>query len=320
MPARFVTFYSFGGGVGKSLALANVAWILAASGRRVLAIDWHLEAPGLHACFRPFLSDHDGSATDGLLEFLLAWCEDVARAAPNATLDADLLSYAVSLDWDFPSEGRLDYVPAGKRNPTYWARVSSMSWPVFYDQLRGLTLMRNIKTKLAPDYDVVLVDSPPGFHITASACLTELSDAIVCCVRLSEPSISGTVFALDAFLSGAASGRPVFPVPMMVEPAEKELLERSRAMARSAFDAQMGRFDADQRSRYWHEIELPYVPWYAFGPRLAPFSDEGYTRSSMLAATARLASWLVGDEIKVEPVPPDLRQKAALLYNQPSAR
>jgi cellulose biosynthesis protein BcsQ len=316
MPARFVTFYSFGGGVGKSFALANVAWILAASGRRVLAIDWHLESPGLHACFRPFLSDRDGSTMDGLLEFLLAWCEDIAAGPADVPLEADLLSYAVSLNWDFPSEGRLDYVPAGKHNATYWARVSSISWPTFYDQLHGLTLMRQIKTKLTPDYDVVLVDSPPGFHITASACLTELSDAIVCCFRLSEPSISGTVSALDAFLTGTASSRSVFPVPMMVEPAEKELLERSRAFARSAFDAQIGRFDPDKRSRYWNEVELPYVPWYAFGARLAAFSDERYTRSSLLAAIVRLASWLVGDEIKVKPVPAELRQKAALLYNQ----
>ena len=30
------------------MALANIAWILASAGKRVLAIDWDLEAPGLH--------------------------------------------------------------------------------------------------------------------------------------------------------------------------------------------------------------------------------------------------------------------------------
>ena len=37
------------------MALANVAWILAANGKRVLIADWDLESPGLHRFFQPFL-------------------------------------------------------------------------------------------------------------------------------------------------------------------------------------------------------------------------------------------------------------------------
>ena len=54
---RIVTFYSYKGGTGRSIALANVAWILAMNGNRVLVIDWDLEAPGLHRYFHPFLDD-----------------------------------------------------------------------------------------------------------------------------------------------------------------------------------------------------------------------------------------------------------------------
>jgi MinD-like ATPase involved in chromosome partitioning or flagellar assembly len=43
---QIVTFYSFKGGTGRSMALANVAWILAANGKRVLAADWDLSHPG----------------------------------------------------------------------------------------------------------------------------------------------------------------------------------------------------------------------------------------------------------------------------------
>ena len=41
------TFYSFKGGVGRSMALANAAVELAQRGRRVLTVDFDLEAPGL---------------------------------------------------------------------------------------------------------------------------------------------------------------------------------------------------------------------------------------------------------------------------------
>src|SRR5271166_3342097 len=52
---EIVTFYSYKGGTGRTMALANIAWLLACNGYRVLAIDWDLEAPGLHRFFKPFL-------------------------------------------------------------------------------------------------------------------------------------------------------------------------------------------------------------------------------------------------------------------------
>ena len=53
--ARIITFYSYKGGTERSMAIANFAWILAANSKKVLTIDWDLEAPGLHRFFRPFL-------------------------------------------------------------------------------------------------------------------------------------------------------------------------------------------------------------------------------------------------------------------------
>jgi hypothetical protein len=48
MPVPFIfTFYSYKGGVGRSLALMNVAYKLAGWGRHVLIVDMDLEAPGI---------------------------------------------------------------------------------------------------------------------------------------------------------------------------------------------------------------------------------------------------------------------------------
>src|SRR5262245_45593985 len=49
-----IAFYSYKGGTGRTMALANVACLLAryrTDGKRVLMIDWDLEAPGLHQYF-----------------------------------------------------------------------------------------------------------------------------------------------------------------------------------------------------------------------------------------------------------------------------
>src|SRR5262245_53539508 len=65
---RIITFYSFKGGVGRTMALANVAWILASTGRKVLAVDWDLESPGLHRYFAPFLIDRNLRDSPGVID------------------------------------------------------------------------------------------------------------------------------------------------------------------------------------------------------------------------------------------------------------
>lgn len=69
-PTRtLVTFYSYKGGVGRSLALANVAWRLAdRHGLRVLVVDWDLEAPGLHHYFK--IQTEDLRSRPGVIDFL----------------------------------------------------------------------------------------------------------------------------------------------------------------------------------------------------------------------------------------------------------
>ena len=75
-----VAFSSFKGGVGRSTALAVVAWQLAREGKKVVCIDLDLEAPGLAALFS---AKSDG----GVLDFLLT-----ALATEKAPLEDPALS------------------------------------------------------------------------------------------------------------------------------------------------------------------------------------------------------------------------------------
>jgi len=120
---RIITFYSYKGGTGRSMALANVAWILASMGRRVLAIDWDLEAPGLHRYFRPFLIDEELTATEGLMDFVDRYANEAIRplaegerADPDWFLPfTDFSDYVVSINFpSFRSGGKIDLLPAGK--------------------------------------------------------------------------------------------------------------------------------------------------------------------------------------------------------------
>ena len=52
---QVITFYSFKGGVGRTMALANISILLAQWGKRILVVDWDLEAPGLEHYFSTFI-------------------------------------------------------------------------------------------------------------------------------------------------------------------------------------------------------------------------------------------------------------------------
>ena len=56
------TFYSFKGGVGRSMALANVAELFCAKKLNVLMVDFDLEAPGLERYFSEILSSETSLA------------------------------------------------------------------------------------------------------------------------------------------------------------------------------------------------------------------------------------------------------------------
>src|SRR5262245_5055220 len=133
---RIITFYSYKGGTGRSMALANVAWILASNAKRVLLLDWDLEAPGLHRYFHPFLQDKSLSSSEGIIDFVVDFAFEAVSIADTPDKNwyvpyANILRYASSLNWEFPKPGTLDFVPAGRQGPDYATRVNSFNWEDF---------------------------------------------------------------------------------------------------------------------------------------------------------------------------------------------
>ena len=71
------TFYSFKGGTGRTMALANVATLMAKWDHSVLVIDWDLEAPGIE---RFFASSHTAArklraSSPGIIDLMQGWAE-----------------------------------------------------------------------------------------------------------------------------------------------------------------------------------------------------------------------------------------------------
>src|SRR5256885_1401168 len=74
-PMKTITFYSYKGGVGRSLLLANVAKYLARFGQKVFVMDFDLEAPGLSYKFQLDRVIGDGTFS-GVVDYITEFREN----------------------------------------------------------------------------------------------------------------------------------------------------------------------------------------------------------------------------------------------------
>ena len=326
-PGQIITFYSYKGGTGRTMALANVAWILASDGNRVLTVDWDLESPGLHKFFHPFLDASTVSATAGVIEIINEYASAAVDPAPRPVdwhLEyARVDRHAVSLEWNFPDGGRLDFLSAGRQNRDYSSAVCSLDWDNFYDRLGGGRFFRALREDMQNKYDYVLIDSRTGLSDVADICTIELPDVLAICFTLSDQSIEGA-----ANVARQISGRyrerniRVLPVPMRIEAGEKEKLDVGRVLARARFEGFPDGLTQEMSAHYWGAVEVPYVPFYAFEETLATFGDDPGSPTSLLASFERIADAVTDGQVTaMRPIAEDLRlqYRDAFTRRQPAS-
>jgi MinD-like ATPase involved in chromosome partitioning or flagellar assembly/WD40 repeat protein len=326
---RILTFYSYKGGTGRSMAVANIAWILASAGRRVLMIDWDLEAPGLHRYFRPFLLDDELTASDGIIDIVERYANEAIRpidpkvpTPPDWYLPyADFTDDVLSINYDhFAAGGRLDFLPAGRQGEAYALKVSAFNWQNLYDRLGGGGFFEALKRRAREEYDYVLIDSRTGVSDTAGICSVQMPDTLVVCFTYNNQSIKGASgiatwakhrqerlvqeYRAKAVVAPATtpvvqdSLRPyrIFPIPMRVEPGERDRLMLRQTFARDAFRPLTAHLAADLAD-YWGYVEVPHNVFYAYEEVLAPFTDNPNDPKSVLATFVRIASYLTDRDV-----------------------
>jgi MinD-like ATPase involved in chromosome partitioning or flagellar assembly/tetratricopeptide (TPR) repeat protein len=300
---QVVTFYSFKGGTGRTMALANVAWILAANGKRVLVVDWDLESPGLHRFFAPFIEPEAFKTAGGVV--------DLIRAYEWATLRGEhedehwherfarVRNYAFSLNWhEFPAGGQLDFLAAGRQDRNYLQLLASLNWDNFYDRLGGGQFFDALRTDMKRQYDYTLIDSRTGLSDIADICTIHLPDTLVDCFTLSEQGIDGAAQVareVETFYRGR--NIRILPVPMRVDPAEKQKADAGREVARQRF-AGLPKDQTDhEREQYWAGMHVPYQAYYAYEEMLATFGDLPGVPGSLLAAYESLTGHITHGEV-----------------------
>ena len=175
-----VTFYSFKGGVGRSMALANVAASLAKKGRRVLVVDFDIEAPGLDT----FELLKPEKKTLGLIDFVNHYLET------NQT--PDITDYTAVCPKVGENGGSLTIMPCGKIK-AYATNLNQIDWNQLYRYQDGYLMMEDLKAQwqhtINPDY--VLIDSRTGYTDTSGICTRQLPDAVVALFFPNEQNLRG---------------------------------------------------------------------------------------------------------------------------------
>jgi MinD-like ATPase involved in chromosome partitioning or flagellar assembly len=175
------TFYSYKGGVGRTMALINVAFLLAQAGKRVLIVDFDLEAPGIPS----FDLFRCAGSRAGVVDYVCSF-RDTGRAP-------DVTDFIVQCADD--NTPPIWLMPAGRHTqPGYAEKLYSIDWKDLYDNHEGFLMFEDMRNQWAAHearFDYVLIDSRTGHTDVGGICTRQLPDAVVVMFLPNEQNIEG---------------------------------------------------------------------------------------------------------------------------------
>jgi MinD-like ATPase involved in chromosome partitioning or flagellar assembly len=276
------TFYSFKGGVGRTMALANVAELFYHAGLRVLMVDWDLESPGLDKFFP---ADLDRLLyKPGVIDMLLGYRRQMAEGLIVPEHQEEFLppgmieDFLVELYPGVSSKGRLWLLPTGRHSKEHFARyakaVLGFDWQDFYQNWEGELYFEWLRQQFERVADVVFIDSKTGITEMGGICTYQLADTVVMFCTPSRQSLEGTYEMArkltDPEVTRLRRGRPlnVLVIPARLEMAESDLLDRFQTEFIALFKDFVPNVEGVNIEQLW-QLGIPYVPKYAYGEVVA---------------------------------------------------
>lgn len=291
-----ITFYSYKGGTGRTMALANVACLLADAGDEVLVVDWDLEAPGLHRFLPPRIraSSHaTGLGLDempGVIDLFSGLQDRLPADTPSSEDEADAAVERAFADIDLNAYVTDTAVPgirimrAGRNDDGgYSRRVGTFDWERVFQKAPGI--YRAFAERLTASYRWVLVDSRTGVTDISGICTSLLPERLVVVFTPNRQSLTGVrelVLRATEYRRSSDDLRPllVYPLPSRIEASLQDLRTRWRfgdpdrdvigyePMFQDLMAKSYGLPQCDL-SAYFDEVQIQQTPDYAYGEEIA---------------------------------------------------
>lgn len=318
---QIITFYSYKGGTGRSMALANVACLLAQQqniGDNVLMIDWDLEAPGLHQFFHGRFEYSIYKSGDlprgrlGLIDLFYEVKSLLEKRASEGDIPEDFFDQ-INIDkyivkTDLPS---LFFMPAGEFDDgLYSVRVNEFDWADFFNKYPSA--VTQFAQYLRRKFKYVLIDSRTGYTDISGICTSIMPEKLVGVFTPNRQSLSGIVELIRRatdYRKQSDDLHPlmVFPLPSRIENAENKLQKEWRFgnpnLEVEGYQRQLeavlmdvyGLLECDL-TEYFDEYQLQYTPKYSYGEELAVLSDRSEDRLSLARSFENFAQKVISDE------------------------
>ncbi len=304
----FITFYSFKGGVGRSMALANTAEIFSRQQLRVLMVDFDLEAPGLERYFEgagAALEPDQMQERRGIIDLLESYQElrslaGVQTGSPSTPFSVEPLSnFVVPVYPASPERQSVALIPAGMRGANrvadYARRVRVFDWDNFYARQDGERFFEWFRKEAEQISDVVLVDSRTGLSEMSGVCTYQLADSVAMFVAPNQQNLAGVSIMTEALadrrlIQDVRKGRPLtmLCVPSRVEQSEALLLDDfARRFNRLFEKVSPGGLTFDKDA--FTDLKIPYVPYYSYMERVAIREPARASASDLTRAYERIA-------------------------------
>lgn len=199
-----VTFYSYKGGVGRSMALAAAARALALRGLKVLVVDFDLEAPGLERYFHDEAGARSRRAEPGLMDLIAKYREALTDSSAFEKKEFQQLErYQLpAIHTAGTRGGSVFLLSAGCREPQerlrqYALSVRNFDWQDFFYNWKGdrfFDWLRRRWLDRSDDkgFDIVLVDSRTGVTEMGGVCAYQLADAVLLLCAPNWQNLEGT--------------------------------------------------------------------------------------------------------------------------------
>jgi cellulose biosynthesis protein BcsQ len=272
-----VTFYSYKGGVGRTLALANVGALLCRWGYKVLCVDWDLEAPGLHLYFEKWInpaSTPDASnSRPGLTELIQAHVDGQQPKWRDFVTEAH-----------FPKAKQpLLLMTAGRPDQSYVRRVQALDWKRLYEEHQLGNFLEALRTEWKEAFDFVLIDSRTGITDIGGICTVQLPDLLVLLFTANMQSLCGSIDVVKRARQTRHS-LPFDRAKLLVLPiatrfeirVEYELSQqwlKTFAMELGPLYDEWAHKDVTAEDLLNH-TRVPYIPYWSFGEKL-PVIEKG---------------------------------------------
>ena len=300
-----VTFYSFKGGVGRTMALANVGVLMAQWGYKILIIDWDLEAPGLERYFANHTDTNLITENIGLVDLF----SEYSSGQQKIPIQNEWKKLVQTLPI-VNSQTSIDFISAGRKNKNYYNKLRAFNIEKFYNDRNGGLIIEDLRKEIKEDYDFVLLDSRTGITDVGGICTVQLPDFIVLMFTANQQSLEG-IIDVSKRIDQARQNFPFsrfrllkIPIPGKFDTQtefeiSKGWFEKFEYELKDIYNDWLP--ESVSKLKLLEMTKIPYIPYFSFGEKL-PVIEQGTNNPTGIGFAYETLAALITNKLRATEV------------------